>query len=112
MKLDLSGQKSYQLDLGIECSMFSDPRLERTVQGIKRDHNEPDRRDRTPLTRACLIQILSVRGNTSYNEAVTRAAFSLAFAAFLRVGEFTYRQTDIDTGPLFHNWFLTKNSTA
>lgn len=110
MKLYLSGLKSYQLDLGIECSMFSDPRLERTLQGIKRDHNEPDRRDRTPLTRTCLIQILSVLGNNSYNDAVIRAAFTLAFAAFLRVGEFTYRQTDIDTGPLFRNWFLTKNS--
>jgi len=110
MKLYLSGIKSYQLDLGIECSMFSDPRLERTLQGIKRDHNEPDCQNRTPLTRTCLIQILSALGNKSYNEAVTCAAFSLAFAAFLRVGEFTYRQTAIDTVPLFRNWFLTKNS--
>jgi len=90
--------------------MFSDPRLERTLQRIKRDHNEPDCRDRTPSTRASLIPILSALGNTSYNEAVTRAVFSLAFAAFLRVGEFTCWQTDIHTGPLFRNWFLTKNS--
>jgi len=110
MKLYLLGLKSYQLDSGIECTMFSDPRLERTLQGIKRDHNEPDRRDRTPLTPPCLLQILSVLGNNSYNEAVTHAAFSLAFAAFLRVAEFTYRQADIDMGPLFRNWFLTKNS--
>ena len=42
MKLYLAGIKSYQLDLGIECSAFSDLRLERTIQGIKRDHNEPE----------------------------------------------------------------------
>lgn len=41
MKLYLCGIKSYQLDLGIECLAFTDPRLERTLQGIKRDHNEP-----------------------------------------------------------------------
>ena len=39
-----------------------------------------------------------------------RAVFTLAIAAFLRVGEFTYRQTDIETGPLFRSWFLTKSS--
>ena len=44
MKLYLAGLKSYQLDLGIECTVFSDPRLERTIQGIKRQHNEPERR--------------------------------------------------------------------
>lgn len=42
MKLYLSGLKSYHLDLGIEYIVFSDARLERTIQGIKRDHNEPE----------------------------------------------------------------------
>ena len=44
MKLYLAGIRSYQLDLGIECSAFADPRLERTIQGIKRDHMEADKR--------------------------------------------------------------------
>ena len=110
MKLYLCGIKSYQLDLGIECTVFSDPRLERTLQGIKRDHNEPDRQDRTLLTRPYLLQILGVLGTENYEDVVIHAAFTLAFAAFLRVGEFTYRQIDIETGPLFRSWFLTKSS--
>ena len=59
LKLYLAGVKSYQLDLGLECSAFIDPRLERTIQGIKRDHNEPERRARAPLTRPYLLQILT-----------------------------------------------------
>lgn len=109
MKLYLSGIKSYQRDLGIDCSAFSDPRLERTLHGIKRDHAEPERRIRTPLTRPHLLRILAKLARPEYDYAVLRAAFTLAFAGFLRVGEFTYRKEDQDLGLTFKNWFLTKS---
>jgi len=109
IKLYLCGLKSYQLDLGIECMAFIDPRLERTLSGIKQNHSETDRRQRTPLTRLYLLTILNTLGHTSYDNVVLRAAFTQAFAGFLRVGEFTYRQTDLDTGNAFCNWFLTKS---
>ena len=110
MKLYLAGIKSYQLDLGIECSEFTDPRLERTIQGIKRDHGEPHRRTRTPLTRPYLLQILSRLRVHNYENTVLQAAFTLAFAGFLRVGEFTYKGSDMEIGPAFAKWFLTKKS--
>jgi len=110
MKLYLTGLKSYHLDLGIEYAAFSDPRLERTLHGIKRDHNEPGRRQRTPLTRPHLLLLLSKMSLTDYNDVVLRAAFTLAFAAFLCMGQFTYKRTDIPTGPHFGSWFLTKSS--
>ena len=99
MKLYLSGIKSYQLDLGIDCTTFADPRLERTIQGIKRDHNEPYRRPRIPLTRPYLLRILGVLTLSSYENIVIQVAFTLAFAGFLRVGEFTYRRIDLELGP-------------
>src|SRR5205807_6054100 len=110
MKLYLTGIKSYHLDLGIDCSAFSDPRLERTLQGIKRDHSEPARRSRTPLTRPHLLHMLSHVRTDHYDDIVTRAAFSLAFAGFLRIGEFTYRAIDLQIGHAFQDWFLTKSS--
>ena len=110
MKLYLCGIKSYQLDLGIECTAFADPRLERTLQGIKHDQQEPQLRERTPLTRPVLLVMLNLLTQLDYNDIVLRAAFSLAFAGFLRVGEFTYRRIDLDLGPAFRNWFRTKNS--
>ena len=96
MKLYLTGIKSYQLDLGISCTAFSDPRLARTIPGIKRDHNEPERRMRTPLTRPCLKLIIHHLSPINYNDTATRAAFTLALAGFLRVGEFTYKESDRD----------------
>ena len=110
MKHYLAGIRSYQLDLGIDCGAFSDPRLERTLQGIKRDHNEPERRVRTPLTRPHLVRMLNSLQTYDYDDIVTRAAFTLAFAGFLRIGEFTYRAIDLQMGSVFHNWFLTKSS--
>jgi len=94
MKLYLAGVKSYQLDLGIDCKAFSDPRLERTIQGIKRDHNEPERRIRTPLTCPYLLKVLSALTGNYYEDVVIYTAFTLAFAGFLRVDEFTYKESD------------------
>jgi len=110
MKLYLAGIKSYHLDLGIDHTAFSDLRLERTIHGIKRDHHEPERRIRTPLIRPHLLLILQHPSTINYNDIVTRAAFTLAFAGFLRVGEFTYTETDRQPEHLFPKWFLTKNS--
>ena len=73
IKLYLCGIKSYQLDLRIECTVLSDPRLERTLQGIKQDHNERDRRDQTPLTRPYLLQMLGVLGTGNYEDVVIHA---------------------------------------
>ena len=56
------------------------------------------------------MQILSILQTSSYEDIAVRAAFTLAFAGFLRVGEFTYRGTDhdLELGPAFPNWFQTK----
>ena len=110
LKLYLAGIRSYQLHLGIDCSAFSDPRLERTIQGIKRNHIEPERRSRTPLTRPYLLQHLASLSFPSCDNLVLRVAFTLAFAGFLRVGEFTYKAADTDLGPSFSSWFLIKSS--
>lgn len=76
--------------------------------GIKRDYKEPERRTRTPLTRPFLLRILNCLPLTDYDDVVLKAAFTLAFAGFLRVGEFTYKQGDKELEPTFRNWFLTK----
>ena len=101
---------SYQLDLGIECTAFADPCLERTLQGIKRDHQEQQLRERTRLTRPVLLVLLNRLTQLKHNDIVLRAAISPAFLGFRRVREFTYRRIDLDLGPAFRNWFLTKNS--
>ena len=112
MKVYLCGIKSYQLDLGIECTVFTHPGLERTLPGIKCDHNKLQHRDQTSLIRPNLVLMLSRVGHTSYNDTVILAAFTRAFAPFLRVGEFTYRQVDLELWGAFQNWYLTKSSIS
>jgi len=110
LKLYLTCIKLYQLDLGIDYTAFLDPRLERTIQGIKRDHNEPTRRERTPFTRPYLLRLLLHLHPLTYDTLVLRAAFTLAFAGFLRVGEFTYREADRQLEASFWKWYITKRS--
>jgi len=110
MKLYLAGIKSYQLDLGLDCKAFSDPWLERTIQGIKRDHNEPERRTRTPLTCPYLLRTLAPLTPNQYDDVVIYAAFALAIAGFLREGEFTYQESDLALSQGFGKWFPTKYS--
>ena len=110
MKLYLAGIKSYQLDLGIDCSAFTDPQLEWTIQDIKRDYCKTDCRTRGPLTRPYHLQILRCLTIPIYDNIVLQAAFTLAFAGFLRVGEFTYKEVDKELGPTFVPWFLTNSS--
>ena len=110
LKLYLTGIQSYQLDLGIDRTAFSDPRLERTIQGIKRDHNEPERRIRSLLTRPHLLCLPSHLPQSNYDNIVLRAAFTLVFAGFLPVGEFTCHNADRQLGTSFPKWFMTKRS--
>ena len=109
MKLYLTGIKSYQLDLGIDCTAFKDPPLECTLQGIKRDHSQPAHHTRTPVTRSRLLDILYHLGGSDYDDLMIRAAFTLAFASFLRIGEFTYKAIVLQMGPFIQNWALRKS---
>ena len=73
MKQYLSGLQSYHVDLGLPVAAFQDERLERVIRGIKRDHAEPDRRERTPLTRDSLLRILRELRQPSYTNQIGRA---------------------------------------
>ena len=53
--------------------------------------------------------MLHYRGISNYNDLTIQAAFTLAFASFLSISEFTYKAIDIQMGPSFQNWFLTKS---
>jgi hypothetical protein len=112
LKSYLGGLKSWHIDLGADISGFGDSRLERLLDGIKREHSEPFRRDRTPLTRPYLLRMLRVlnTGVDDYSTATLRAAITLAFAAFLRSGEITYTAQNLELGSAFRNYHVTKSS--
>lgn len=70
---------------------------------------EKDKRERKLITREILLQLLTSLDEKTLHGATLRAAYTLAFAAFLRCGEFTY--TAGEAAALgFEEWYLTRKS--
>jgi len=92
IKKRVASLRSYHIDLGYDTRVFADEQLARVIRGVMRLY--PDTtlpRERTPITREILVQLLSQLDLQTRRGALLAAAFTLAFAAFLRSGEFTYK---------------------
>ena len=109
IKKRLSSLRSYHVDLGFEIDVFRNPQLDRVVRGIKRLLPDPAPRVRTLITREILVKLLDSLDPTTPNGRLLRAAFSLAFAAFLRSGELIYEAQDM-RNPDFPAWNITRAS--
>jgi hypothetical protein len=74
---------------GIDTSGIDDPRIPLILKGGKRVHGEGAKRIRYPLTDDILLHV--VREINNDKEGVNiKTAFCVAFAAFLRSGDFTW----------------------
>ena len=90
-------------------SIFHSPRLQRVIAGVRRDHGEAGTQERLPITKDLLLRMLGQLDQKSREGANFYAAFCLAFAGFLRVGELTYTSKERDAAD-FSKWFLTRCS--
>ena len=89
----LSALRSVHVDLGYPTDTFSSEHLDRIIQGARNIFPKREKRKRLPITRDILTDILSPaasRGEDPIDTANLNAAFALAFAGFLRIGEITY----------------------
>ena len=111
IKAYLTGVRSAHIDMCYDddLSVFHHPRLERMIAGHRRLHGEAETKERQPLTKDLLLQILPQFDRATRYGAMMRAAFCLAFATFLRIGEFTYSIKDREQED-FGDWFLTRRS--
>ena len=91
----VSALRSYHVDHGLPTSIFTSPKLDRLIQGARSLFRGP-RRERLPITRELLTTVTPEP--ISIDDLHVNAAFKLAFAGFLRMGEFTHakeREADI-----------------
>ena len=112
IKAYIGGVRSAHVDRGYEdLSAFEHPVLNRVVQGIKRVRGDGIPRERRPITREVLLKILDTLDVSTQQGATLHASFCLAFAAFLRIGEFTWSAADRRTHD-FAQWRVTRASVA
>ena len=113
IKLYLTGLRSYCVDLGLaDLTAFEDPRLQRILRGIKIFHaaRETEPRERLPITRDILLRLIAHLDQNTHEGATFHAAFCLAFAAFLRISEFTWSNSEWQADDDFKHWHITRNS--
>lgn len=111
IKSYLAAVRSFQVDVGAtqdELKMFSHPTLFQTLAGIRRMNGEANTRERRPITRQILLRIVPLFDTTTLWGATMHASFCLAFAVFLRVGEFTWSRAEHNAS--FQQWHITRGS--
>ena len=111
IKAYLAGLRSLRLECTLdeaELKVYSHPILQRVIKGFRRIYGEGDTRERQPITRDILLKLISRFDQTTLEGANLHAAFCLAFAGFLRMGEFTYNKVESD----FSSWNLTRGSVS
>jgi hypothetical protein len=111
IKAYLTGLRSHHVDVGYsgsEVEAFRHPTLQRVIAGIRRLQGDSQTRKRRPITRDLLLLLLRQFDQSTIKAATWHASFCLAFAGFLRMGEFTWAQSD--RTPDFKQWHLTRGS--
>jgi hypothetical protein len=92
IKSYLGHVKSLHVDSDFPFDAVDSPVVQRVIRGIKRYFGDRDRRPTTPITLSILQRLVTVSTpRASIQHANLDAAIKLAFAAFLRSGEFTVK---------------------
>ena len=108
----VAGLRSFLVDSGRDnLDIFQHASIKRMIVGLRRLEGEGKKRNRLPITRDILLKLLTRLDTTKELQAIVHAAYCLAFAGFLRIGEFTYSTADLQN-PTFASWHMTRESVS
>jgi hypothetical protein len=99
MESYLQALRSHHIDKRLSTAVFDTAIIKRLLRGAKSLHPSL-RRERRPILPPMLAQLLQ-QGNLSKDDYNNNVALSLAFAAFLRLGEITYGRKENLTSGIF-----------
>lgn len=112
IKKQLSGIRSWHVDLGADTKALESDGLRRVIRGIQRFHGERTKGQALPITLPILRSIVAAIRRSpmlfgGQRAALTLvAAFCTAFACFLRCGSFTYDGFDQEFDLCAHHLHL------
>ncbi|KAJ7213686.1 hypothetical protein C8J57DRAFT_1096769, partial [Mycena rebaudengoi] len=93
IKAYLCHVRSMHTDADIPFTVCDSPMVQRLFRGIKRFHGDPDRAPKSPITLPVLLAMLdTLQPGVVAGHDQLYASWCLAFAAFLRSGEFTLKR--------------------
>ena len=92
----------------VELEVYSHPILQKIIAGLQKLYREGDTCKRQPITHDILLKLISRFDQTTFKGVNLHAAFCLAFAGFLRMGEFIYNKVEGN----FSSWNLTQGSVS
>lgn len=90
----LAALRSYHTDQAFNSDVFESVHLKRLIKGARNVFPPAPKRTRHPITMTILKSILP-RLSADKDDANIHAAFCIAFAGFLRMGEFTNTAKDL-----------------
>jgi hypothetical protein len=102
----LIGVKNHHIENGFPTTVFDDPRIKRLFRGALRLFGTKPTRERGEIERPLLLSMLQTLNLNLHDHVNLRAAFAVAFAAFLRSGELTWDEW----GPNSHLLHLSRGS--
>jgi hypothetical protein len=108
---NLSALRSIHVDRLLDTTVFDNPWLRRIVTGIRRVEPTEARKQAAPITRSILRELTSkVVSSGKIEDLNFDAAAKVAFAGFLRMGEFTVKNSQLRDDPrTFSHTRLTRS---
>jgi hypothetical protein len=112
IQANLSAIKSIHVDRRVECFVFDSPWIKRILAGIRRCYSSPRSKQAEPMTEEVLQRITDVN-TTNLQQLNFSVASIVAFAGFLRMGEFTIKDSQAKEPPeVYQQTRLTRSDVT